>query len=93
MLVLLVLLLVPLCLRYLASWKMKKMQAALLQGDREVRALLERCESVTAELRQVRRGCRQYEVRRSFLYSDIQEGRRRLERLREAAVTDRRLAA
>ena len=46
-----------------------------------------------SEVGRVRRRTRQYEVRRSFLYSDIHEGRRRLEKLREPAGTDRRLAA
>ena len=94
MLLLALFLALPLSLRYLTSWRMKRMQVAVLQQDREVRVLLARYEQLTEELRRVKQSRRQCEVKRSFLTMDIQEGRRQLEELRASgSPSDRRLAA
>ena len=93
MLTLVLLLAVPLSLRYLASWKMKQMRGALLQQEREARSLMARHEQLTEDLRWVKQGRRQCDVRRSFLTADIQESRRVLEQLRSGSPTGRRLAA
>lgn len=93
MLILVLLLAVPLSLRYLASWKMRQMRGALLQQEREARALMARYEQLTEDLRWVKQGRRQCEVRSSFLTADIQESRRVLEHLRSGSPAGRRLAA
>ncbi len=91
--ILVLLLAVPLSLRYLASWKMKQMRGVLLQREREARTLMARYEQLTEDLRWVKQGRRQCEVRRSFLTADIQESRRVLEHLRSGSSADKRLAA
>ena len=93
MLILALLLAVPLSLRYLASWKMRQIRAALHQQETEASALMARSEQLTKDLRWVTQGRRQCEVRRSFLTADIQESRRVLEQLRSDSPADRRLAA
>ena len=93
MLILVLLLALPLSLTYLASWKMRQIRTALLQQEIETNALMARYEQLTEDLRWVKQGRRQCEVRRSFLTVDIQESRRVLEQLRSGSPAGRRLAA
>ena len=91
--ILVLLVVVPLSLRYLASWKMRQMRAVLLQQEKEARALMARYEELTEDLKWVEQGRRQCDVRRSFLAADIAESRRVIDQLRSASPADKRLAA
>ena len=51
--ILILLVVVPLSLRYLASWKMRQMRVVLLQQEKEARALMARYEELTEELTEV----------------------------------------
>ena len=93
MLILVLLVAVPVSIRYLVSWKMRLLREELLRQEKEVRALMVRYEELTDNLRWVRQGRRQCEVRRSFLTADIVESQRVLEQLRSTSPADRRLAA
>ncbi len=89
MLTVTLLLLIPLGLRYLASWHMARLRLRLLHGDDEIRALQSRCTGIREDLIQTRRQLRQYQVRKDFLGNDIRRERLLLEELRGRTGAER----
>ena len=87
------LLLLPLGLRYLTSWRMSILHNALVKQESEVNELKERYLSVREELRIARSKARQHEVRGRFISSDIEAEKRKLLSLQRPAEDGARIAA
>ena len=92
MLILVLLLLIPLGIRYATSWQMAQLRSRLSCSDDDLRELRSSYLRVRTELIDTRRRHRQYEVRRSFLMADIRQAQQRLAGLR-AERTPGRMAA
>ena len=87
------LLLLPLGLRYLTSWRMSILHNALVKQETELAELKERYFSVREDLLVARSVARQYEVRGRFIRSDIEAERRKLLNLQRPAEDAARIAA
>ena len=81
------LLLLPIALGYLTSWRMAVLREALRREEEEVARLASRYHGLREELRRARSLKRQHEVRRAFVTSDIQSERRKLEALRRPSTS------
>ena len=92
MLILVLLLLIPLGIRYATSRQMAQLRSRLSRSDDDLRELRSSYLRVRTELIDTRRRHRQYEVRRTFLMADIHQAQQRLAGLR-AESTPRRMAA
>ena len=85
------LLALPLGLRCLFSWKMRRMQETLRRADAEYRDLCAELDGLTGEIRRVSLQERQQQLRRSRLLARIEAARNELDRMRRPVVG--RLAA
>ena len=83
------LLLLPLSIRYLTTWRMAILRDALRNQEADVAELKERYLQLREELRVARSLARMYEVRRSFISSDIEAERKKLITLRSVDDTAR----
>lgn len=91
MLLAIVLLCIPLGLRYVTSWHMTRLRQRAVHHDDELRRLRQSYAEVRSQLMDVHHVQRQYEVRKGRLATDIQATRLRLDELRRG--TGARLAA
>jgi predicted nucleic acid-binding Zn-ribbon protein len=76
------LVLVPLGLRYLASWHMSRLHLRLVHGDDDLRQMQSQCTALREDLIDTRRRLRQYQVRKTFIGNDICRERDRLDAVR-----------
>ena len=93
LIVLTCLLLLPLGIRYLTTWRMAILRDALRNQEADVAELKERYLQLHEELRVAKSLARQYEVRRSFICSDIEAARKKLFTLKQSVDETARIAA
>ena len=82
------LLVLPIVLGYLTSWRMALLRDAFRREEEEVARLRSRYIALREELRRARSLQRQHEVRRAFVTSDIRSERRKLEALRRPPTSE-----
>lgn len=89
MLIIVILLLIPLGLRYLTSWDMGRLHARLVHQDDDLRQLQAHFTGIRQDLIDTRRRLRQYHVRKNFLGDDIRRERHRLQELHSLTRSER----
>ena len=88
-----ILLAIPLALRYMLAQRMRRTNAILLRQEAERQRLKARHEELRDELQRTSSRRRHLEVRRSFLANDIAADRRRLHEFKKHDSGPGRLAA
>lgn len=91
MIILVILLALPLCLRWLVAWRMRQAQVAVRRGEDECRALKTELHGILEEAHNLHHLERQYRDRKNRLVGDISTMRSELAELRTKET--RRIAA
>ena len=86
------LLAIPLCLRWIVSWRMRQVQATVQKSEGEFQTLKAELRRILEENENVRQMERQQRAKRSRLVDNIHVMRGELEEMRQSAKT-RKIAA
>ena len=79
------LILIPLTLRWITAWQIKKYQGAALKSDADYKKIAIELNEIREAIHQVERQQSHYAAKRSLIYGQIEEARTELAKLRRPA--------